>query len=91
MSALAVPRAILYRSLRQCNNFVIRKHLDLAVYFLQAAAQSLTIESDMQISDNCKKVTSYPELFPKITVMNTCTIVLTRDSLSVWGLHAPEM
>jgi len=61
------------------------------MYFLQAAAQSLIVESDMQIQGNCKEVTSYPELFPKITIMNACTIILTKDSLSVWVLHAPEM
>lgn len=61
------------------------------MYFLRAAAQSLTIESDMQIPGNCKKVTSYPEPFPKITIMNTCTIVFTRDSLSAWVLSVPEM
>lgn len=83
MSALAVFRAISYRSHRWFNNFVIRKHLQLATFFLQAAPQSLTIESDMQISGYCKKVASYPELFPKIRKINTCTIALTWERLSV--------
>lgn len=66
MPVLAVLRAISYRSHRGCNNFVIRKHLSLATYFLQAAPQCLTIESDMQISGNCSKNTGYLELYPKI-------------------------
>lgn len=66
MPVLAGLRAISYRSHRGCNNFVIRKHLSLATYFLQAAPQCLTIESDMQISGNCRKNTGYPELYPKI-------------------------
>lgn len=82
MAALDVLRAISYRPHRQFNNFVIRKHLHLATYFLQAAPQFLTIESDMQISGNCKKISSYPELFTKIRKINTCTIVhvFTWDS-----------
>lgn len=45
----------------------------------------------MQIPSNCMKVSINPEQFPKITVMDTSTIVLTGDSLSIWILCVPEM
>lgn len=37
------------------------------------------------------KVSVNPEQFPKITVVDTSTIVLTGDPLSIWVLYVPAM